>query len=115
MSSVNVDSICKSTGQRLLQDWLAVGIITQLIAQISPKLMSSLNTFALMRKQFFTFFETYKKLLCNQVKRCVLKELSVCGVYKCMRCMYGYLHVIMKINEEWYERELQCHTSGGNN
>jgi len=79
-----------------------VGIITVLIAQITLKLMSSLNTFALSRK-VFDFFETCEKLLWNQEKD-VSQKISVGSVCKCIRCMCVYvcmvfLHVIIKINK----------------
>lgn len=48
-----------------------MGIVTQLIAQISLKLMSSLNTFALTRKQFLTFFKLVRNCYAIKKKKCL--------------------------------------------
>jgi len=104
MSSVNVDSIYLSAGQWLFQDWLAVGIVTHLIAQISLKLMSPLNTFALTRKQFLTFFKLVRNCYAIKNKKCPDENCLLYVVFiSTIDVLYMvFLRVIIKvINLKW--------------
>lgn len=104
MSSVYVDSIYLSAGQWLFQDWLAVGIVTHLIAQISLKLMSPLNTFALTRKQFLTFFKLVRNCYAIKNKKCPDENYLLYVVFiSALDVLYMvFLCVIIKvINLKW--------------
>jgi len=115
MSSVYVDSIYLSAGQWLFQDWLAVGIVTHLIAQISLKLMSPLNTFALTRKQFLTFFKLVRNCYAIKNKKCPDENYLLYVVFiSALDVLYMvFLCVIIKvINLKWQNG---YDVSGGNN
>lgn len=99
-----MDSIYLSAGQWLFQDWLAVGIVTHLIAQISLKLMSPLNTFALTRKQFLTFFKLVRNCYAIKNKKCPDENYLLYVVFiSALDVLYMvFLCVIIKvINLKW--------------
>ena len=104
MSSVYVHSIYLSAGQWLFQDWLAVGIVTHLIAQISLKLMSPLNTFALTRKQFLTFFKLVRNCYAIKNKKCPDENYLLYVVFigaLDVLCMVFLCVIIKVINLKW--------------
>jgi len=92
-----------------------VGIVTHLIAQISLKLMSPLNTFALIRKQFLTFFKLVRNCYAIKNKKCPDKNYLLYVVFiSALDVLYMvFLCVIIKVINLKLQNGYDI--SGGNN